>query len=528
MAELASQRWRHAQPCYSNGYFSSPGEGTAKPANPRFSTQPKVANGAQILHEPFAVANSAELKWNCAVSSEISSRYTHSIRVTENTTSKHGIRVRLVVLLGIIDFIAICIGPIATAWLYMGNVGHPGLPTLILLIVPMYYLSAVRQKTYRPVVIISPRRSARRACLSIFTALMLFICFTFAVKSSDVISRVIAIGGTLVSCGFLVLFRRIFASYAFHQLDGSPESEVVLIENYQAPEGCTALKIDLTALGIRPDINDPVMLDRLGQVIHETDRVIVACQPERRPEWALALKGAGVNVEVLTPELDAIGTISATRYCGIATTPIAIGPLNAVDRLIKRLFDLAITIPALIILSPLMILVAILIRLDSPGSILFVQPRIGQGNRMFRMFKFRSMRNDLLDHNASKLTARNDARVTRIGSIIRKTSIDELPQLLNVLRGDMSIVGPRPHATGALAGDALYWEVSSQYWSRHAVKPGLTGLAQVRGFRGNTETGDDLINRLNADLIYLESWSIWRDISIVFQTFRVLVHRNAF
>lgn len=147
---------------------------------------------------------------------------------------------------------------------------------------------------------------------------------------------------------------------------------------------------------------------------------------------------------------------------------------------------------------------------------------------MFRMFKFRSMRTDLLDHSASKLTTRNDSRVTRVGKFIRKTSLDELPQLLNVLRGDMSIVGPRPHATGALAGDALYWEVTSHYWSRHAVKPGLTGLAQVRGFRGNTETDTDLLNRVQADLAYLESWSIWRDITLVMQTFRVLVHRNAF
>jgi lipopolysaccharide/colanic/teichoic acid biosynthesis glycosyltransferase len=254
----------------------------------------------------------------------------------------------------------------------------------------------------------------------------------------------------------------------------------------------------------------------------------VACPPERRAAWALALKGAGVNVEVLTPELDAIGAISTTRYYDIATTLIATGQLNAVDRTIKRLFDIAIAVPALIVLSPALIVIAILVRLDSPGPALFSQLRIGKSNRLFRMFKFRSMRTDLLDYNASKLTTRNDARVTRVGNIIRKTSLDELPQLFNVLRGDMSIVGPRPHAIGALAGKELYWEVSSEYWSRHAVKPGLTGLAQVRGFRGNTETGNDLINRLQADLAYLESWSVWRDVMLIFQTFRVLTHRNAF
>ena len=150
------------------------------------------------------------------------------------------------------------------------------------------------------------------------------------------------------------------------------------------------------------------------------------------------------------------------------------------------------------------------------------------GNRLFPMYKFRSMYTDRLDHNASKLTTRNDSRVTRVGKIIRATSIDELPQLLNVIRGDMSIVGPRPHATGALAGDALYWEVATHYWSRHAVKPGLTGLAQVKGFRGNTETSLDLMNRLQADLDYLEEWSLARDISLIFKTFSVLIHKNAF
>jgi len=231
---------------------------------------------------------------------------------------------------------------------------------------------------------------------------------------------------------------------------------------------------------------------------------------------------------VLAPELDAIGAINATRYHGTATALVASGPLNAVDRLIKRIFDLSIAIPALILFLPLFVIVGIFIKMESPGSVFFVQQRIGRGNRMFPMYKFRSMRSDTLDHKASKLTTRNDPRVTRIGKLIRKTSIDELPQLINVILGDMSIVGPRPHATGALAGEALYWEVSSQYWSRHAVKPGLTGLAQVSGFRGNTETGDDLLNRLQADLTYLNAWTIWRDITLVAKTFGVLMHRNAF
>lgn len=443
-------------------------------------------------------------------------------------TSKHGIRLWLLTLLAALDMATICSGLMIMSWLYLGNAVHARLLTFLLLVIPIYYLTAIRQQAFRLAVVIRASRSTRRASLSLLTAVVIVISITFIVKSSDAVSRGLVIGGTLVSCCLLIVGRYAFAKYAYAALDGRPESEVVLIDDFAPPAACTALKIDLRAMGIKPDINDPAMLDRLGSIIHESDRVIVACPPERRAAWSLALKGAGVNVEVLTPELDAIGAISTTRYYDVATTLIATGQLNAVDRTIKRLFDLAIAVPALVMLSPILILIAILIKLDSPGSVFFTQLRIGKSNRLFRMFKFRSMRTDLLDHSASKLTTRNDARVTRIGKIIRKTSLDELPQLLNVLRGDMSIVGPRPHATGALAGKELYWEVSSEYWSRHAVKPGLTGLAQVSGFRGNTETGDDLLNRLQADLAYLESWSVWRDAMLICRTFKVLTHRNAF
>lgn len=446
----------------------------------------------------------------------------------QSAMSKRSIRRRLVTLLTLLDLAMICVGLMIMAWLYLGRVNHERLLTFLPLVIPIYYLTAIRQQAYRLSVVIQVSRSVRRACLSLLTAVLIGISITFIVKSSDALSRAMAIGGTLTSCAFLIVGRSLFAKYAFAVLDGRPESEVVLVENFSPPAGCTAFKIDVRALGIQPDINDPAMLDRLGGIVHETDRVIVACEPDRRAAWSLALKGAGVNVEVLTPELDVIGAISTTRYWGVSTTLIATGQLNAVDRTIKRLFDLGIALPALIVCAPIMLAIGILIKLDSPGPVFFVQARVGKANRMFRMFKFRSMRSDLLDHSASKLTTRNDARVTRIGQFIRKTSLDELPQILNVLRGDMSIVGPRPHATGALAGNALYWEVASEYWSRHAVKPGLTGLAQVRGFRGNTETSDDLINRLQADLAYLDSWSIWRDVMLVLQTFRVLIHRNAF
>ncbi|MBX7515083.1 sugar transferase [Qipengyuania sp. GH38] len=190
--------------------------------------------------------------------------------------------------------------------------------------------------------------------------------------------------------------------------------------------------------------------------------------------------------------------------------------------------DLALTVPALLFLSPLLFLVGLLIKLEDGGPIFFVQQRMGQGNCMFPMFKFRSMRVNMLDSDGRQSTSRGDVRVTKVGRFIRATSIDELPQLLNVLRGEMSIVGPRPHALGSVANAKLFWEIETKYWHRHSLKPGLTGLAQIRGHRGATESENHLTHRLEADLEYIRSWSLIRDFRIIFATVGVLVHPNAY
>jgi lipopolysaccharide/colanic/teichoic acid biosynthesis glycosyltransferase len=138
------------------------------------------------------------------------------------------------------------------------------------------------------------------------------------------------------------------------------------------------------------------------------------------------------------------------------------------------------------------------------------------------------MRSDATDAVGERSATRNDDRITRVGALIRRTSIDELPQLLNVLKGDMSLVGPRPHALGSLAGEELFWEVSETYWVRHALKPGITGLAQVRGHRGATAAAEDLQVRLRSDLEYLMNWSLSLDLLILVRTCGVLFHKNAF
>jgi lipopolysaccharide/colanic/teichoic acid biosynthesis glycosyltransferase len=263
-------------------------------------------------------------------------------------------------------------------------------------------------------------------------------------------------------------------------------------------------------------------------LLRDFDRVVISCPLERKADWAQMLKGGNILGEIIVPELDPMAPLAVQSHRGVSTLVVARGPLNLANRAKKRLLDIILTVPVLIALAPLMIAVAVAIRLDSPGPVFFRQERIGRGNRLFHILKFRSMRVEQCDTAGATSTQRDDNRITRVGRFIRSTSIDELPQLLNVLLGEMSLVGPRPHALGSTAEDQLFWQVDRQYWHRHALKPGITGLAQIRGFRGATETRRDILNRVEADLEYLHGWSLMRDIGILVGTARVLVHRNAY
>ena len=165
-----------------------------------------------------------------------------------------------------------------------------------------------------------------------------------------------------------------------------------------------------------------------------------------------------------------------------------------------------------------MALLAIAIKLDSKGPVLFKQKRYGFNNELIKVYKFRSMHHELTDHTAEKLVGRNDPRVTRIGRFIRRTSLDELPQFFNVLIGNLSLVGPRPHATKAKAADQLYNDVVDGYFARHKVKPGITGWAQINGWRGETDTSEKIERRVEHDLYYIENWSLTFDLYILVRT----------
>jgi Undecaprenyl-phosphate glucose phosphotransferase len=184
----------------------------------------------------------------------------------------------------------------------------------------------------------------------------------------------------------------------------------------------------------------------------------------------------------------------------------------------KWLFDKVIATLALIALAPVMAAVALAVRWESRGPVIFRQKRYGFNNELIEVYKFRSMFTDMSDATAVKLVTKDDPRVTRVGRIIRKTSLDELPQLVNVLKGSLSLVGPRPHAVHAKAADRLYPDVVESYFARHKVKPGITGWAQINGWRGETDTPEKIEKRVEHDIYYIENWSVWFDLLILLKT----------
>jgi Undecaprenyl-phosphate glucose phosphotransferase len=214
---------------------------------------------------------------------------------------------------------------------------------------------------------------------------------------------------------------------------------------------------------------------------------------------------------------------------GVSIHEVVRAPLAGWNGFVKALEDKVLVFLALLFFIPLMGLIAAAIKLDSRGPVLFRQMRHGFNNELIEVFKFRTMHHTMRDENGETLTKKGDLRVTRVGRILRCTSLDELPQLFNVWNGTMSMVGPRPHPTRAKAGQRLYDEVVLEYAARHRVKPGITGWAQVNGWRGDTDSEEKIERRVEHDLYYIENWSLWLDVRILFATILLgWVHKNAY
>ncbi|WP_231639065.1 sugar transferase [Sphingomonas profundi] len=446
----------------------------------------------------------------------------------EKSVSKQVLRLRLYGGLLALDCAALVVAFLLAALARTGSLFHGFGVEVALLTVPIYAGIALNSNAYSIDVLRNPIAGIMRALTSFLFTVATILFIAFFLRSTESISRLVLGLGTGGGILALTATRLAFARYAARITGGNPLNEMVIVDDVSFTPPPGAAVIEAALFNLRPNVNDPHMLDRLGAMIKDYDRVVVACSPERRHVWAMLLKGANVRGEVIASQYNEFGAIGFGSFEGHDTMLVSSGPLSMRSRAKKRVLDLALTVPVLLGLAPLLLVTALAIRLDSKGPVFFVQKRLGRGNRLFSMYKFRSMRSEMCDANGNQSTRRDDDRITRVGKFIRATSIDELPQLLNVLKGDMSLVGPRPHALGSLAGMQLFWEVDQRYWHRHASKPGITGLAQIRGYRGATHESIDLTNRLRADLEYLKDWTIWRDVSILLGTFKVLVHRNAY
>ncbi len=307
------------------------------------------------------------------------------------------------------------------------------------------------------------------------------------------------------------------ASSLAAQLDLSPNNSVVGSsilpdENIPAEQVLESALVYVSA--------NPVELVLAKLSLSKPDRLAEITQVLRRLPHNVALVPASEGCDNLVLNWNGSVRHRADALDNMPVLRLSDPPLSGWSWVLKDVQDRTLALMLLIFVSPVMIAIALAIKLSDPGPVLFGQKRFGYGRTIFTVLKFRTMRVNTreTDLTVIRLTTRNDPRITPLGRILRKTSLDELPQLWNVIRGDMWIVGPRPHSPYATAGGQIYSRAITEYAARYRIKPGITGWAQVCGWRGPTETLEQLRNRVKHDLYYIENWSPLFDIRILFKT----------
>jgi Undecaprenyl-phosphate glucose phosphotransferase len=397
----------------------------------------------------------------------------------------------------------------------------------------LYHLGAMR----------SIGQQALRAVGGWTVVFLLTLAALFFLKAGDTISR-LWLGGwyalglaMLLSCrmGAATLLRALNRAGRLERrtaVVGGGEAGLELIRRLEA-QGDTGVRI----VGVFDDRNDDRSPDAVGGYpkLGTVDDLV---EFARRTHLDLVIFTLPISAEsrllhmlrklwVLPIDIRLSAHMSKLRfrphsYSYIGAVPVLDvfdKPIRDWDMVLKSMFDRIVGALALVALSPVMLATAIAVRLDSRGPILFRQKRYGFNNELIEVFKFRSMYVDMADAGAAKLVTKDDPRVTRVGRFIRKTSLDELPQLINVVfKGNLSLVGPRPHAVQAKADNQLYDAVVDGYFARHKVKPGITGWAQINGWRGETDTQEKIQKRVEHDLYYIENWSVMFDAYILFMT----------
>lgn len=375
--------------------------------------------------------------------------------------------------------------------------------------------------------------------------LILLVVLGFVTKSSEDYSRPVIVAWYLLAMGaqiaIHILIDRFVEQYVRHEkipsiMVGNSELGAHLARHING-DSWKQHKI----IGVVSDDKELSWyegdLPRLGSIADL--RKVVAERQIRRVYFALPMRHAyqirdlqlelvDLNVDVVwAPDFFGLHTVSPSvrEVAGVPLYFLSESPIIGGARISKQLMDKSLTILLLILLMPIMLLIAVAIKLSSPGPVLYRQERHGLDGRIIRILKFRSMVVHQEKEGTVTQATRNDSRVTRIGRFIRRTSLDELPQLFNVLKGEMSLVGPRPHAK---EHNQYFASKIEAYMSRHRILPGMTGLAQVNGCRGETDTIEKMRKRVEYDMAYINNWSVWLDIRILFKTFAILFSDDAY
>jgi Undecaprenyl-phosphate glucose phosphotransferase len=401
--------------------------------------------------------------------------------------------------------------------------------------------------------LLTPWQHLHRLALGVAIPFSLFITALFLIKTSSTFSRVWLSSWILSSLITLLLSRiglNVLAQTLLRRgflrqntiLLGTPKAVATLIEKI-GQSGSHTLNL-LGYFTTQPSNNtaECLLIPHLGGVddilpySHTTpiDLLILAAPEEQQGNIITPLR-TQLMILPFTQLVETYGSFrffhrGAYTYIGtLPFVPLSGRPLAEWDEFKKAVFDKTIATLALLALAPVMLAVALAIRLESKGPILFKQQRYGFNNKLVGVYKFRSMYAENTDSDGSKSVTQNDKRVTKVGRFIRKSSLDELPQLFNVLKGDLSLVGPRPHATQSKAANQLFHEVVEEYFARHKVKPGITGWAQINGWRGETDTEEKIRQRVAYDLYYIENWSLMLDAYILLATpFSLFTTKNAY
>lgn len=282
--------------------------------------------------------------------------------------------------------------------------------------------------------------------------------------------------------------------------------------------------IDIYGVPVVGKVDDLLAWDALPYV----NRIVVTLPgmaQSRKEVFAEKVRKLPNRVAFVVDEFENLDHVQQrlSQIADVSMQDLSGRPRTGKQSAVKRLMDVSISAIALILLAPVLAVIALLIKLDSPGPVLFKQERHGFNNRVFEVYKFRSLRTEQEDKLAAKQVTAGDSRVTKVGRIIRKTSLDELPQLMNVIKGDMSLVGPRPHAIGMRTGDVESYKLVEEYAHRHKMKPGMTGWAQINGSRGPLHDAASVARRVELDVEYIERQTAWFDLVIMAKTIPCLL-----